>query len=231
MQKKWHFNCGSPKTLGALHNWWVKSPCTVTGKPVATISSVLAMYLPAPSILAGWHTWCKNGKRFCSKNSWQTFSNRCARGWTLLHPLVFTKSVRLTLSIFSQHTSMRSSSAFFWLGLFKTNFFTVFYPQAASTCPCFLLSHDQDVPHEKYVKRNMWATATEELACLGNMPSAKRVVPYRLSGFCMFRTLTSKQKHAIYIVRCFDLLHDRELHERESRCASSLSFWLQRQRT
>ena len=54
------------------------------------------------------------------------------------------------------------------------------------------------------------------------MPSANMVVPYRFSGFCMFRTSTSKQKHAIYIVGWFVLVHDRHLQESEPRCASSL---------
>ena len=46
-------------------------------------------------------------------------------------------------------------------------------------------------------------------------------------GFWMFRTSTSKQKHAIYSVGWFDLLHDRELQESKPRCASS--FWQQMQ--
>ena len=54
-------------------------------------------------------------------------------------------------------------------------------------------------------------------------------VPYRLSGFWMFRASTSKQKHAIYSVGWFDLLHDRELPESKPRCASS--FWQQMQIT
>ena len=52
-------------------------------------------------------------------------------------------------------------------------------------------------------------------------------VPYRLSGFWMFRASTSKQKHAIYSVGWSDLLHDRELQESKPRCASS--FWQQMQ--
>ena len=45
----------------------------------------------------------------------------------------------------------------------------------------------------------------------GGMPSPNvGGVPYRLSGFWMFGTSTSKQKHAIYIVGWCDLLHDRE---------------------
>ena len=38
----------------------------------------------------------------------------------------------------------------------------------------------------------------------------------------MFRTSTSKQKHAIYIVGGFVLVHDRDLQESGPRCASSL---------
>ena len=42
------------------------------------------------------------------------------------------------------------------------------------------------------------------------MPPANILVPYRFSGFCMFGTSTSRQKHAIYIVGWFDLPHDWE---------------------
>ena len=81
-----------------------------------------------------------------------------------------------------------------------------------------------------YIYIDKWAT--DEIACLGNMPSANMVVPYRFSGFCMFWTLPSKQKHAIYIVGWFDVLHDREIAgERAKTSRVPLSFWQQRQMT
>ena len=73
---------------------------------------------------------------------------------------------------------------------------------------------------------NIWAT--DEITCLGKCHHQMWGVPYRLSGFWMFGTSTSKQKHAIYInLHCGMIWF--ATWSSKPRCASS--FWQQMQIT